>query len=225
MIRLVKFQARFGFNIDSEALIAIAECRGEILKSSQARIFEEFMRMLESGASSAFMKRLNEHGFLELLAPGLNQCFNSPISSEIYGFLEACDLNNNDRTVTSAAMLLPILDQYIKTHFEIDKKPPHLGVIQDGAYQLIQEAFSPFFVVPKKFKTDLSFILSGQFRLTPLEPKKKVRLPHSETMDKTLELLAIRAEVEPGLKPILEKWKHRISQLQKKRSNHEDKDD
>lgn len=225
MIRLIKFQARFNFNIDPEALIAIAECRGEILKSSQARIFEEFMRMLESGSSAPFMKKLTEHGFLELLAPGLNQCFNAPIAGEIYGFLEACDLHGADRLITSSAMLLPILDQYIRTHFEIDKKPPHLGVIQDGAYQLIQEAFSPFFVVPKKFKSDLSFILSGQFRLTPLEPKKKVRLPHAETLEKALELLAIRAEIEPGLTSILEKWKHRLTQPQKKRTRHENKND
>lgn len=221
MIRLIKFQARFGFNIDSEASIALSECRSEILKSSQARIFEEVMRMLESGASARFMKLLTEHGFLELLAPGLNQCFCSPLSSDMYAFLEALDLKNMDRTIGTAAMLLPILDQYLKTHFEERSRHPHLGEIQNGAYQLIHEAFSPFFVVPKKFKSDLAQILSGQFRLTPLEPKKKMRAPSIEAIGKALELLELRSEVEPALGSIVEKWKHRLSNIKDKKPRHE----
>lgn len=223
MIRLIKFQARFGFNIDKEASIALSECRSEILKSSQARIFEEVMRMLESGASARFMKLLTEHGFLELLAPGLNQCFCSPISSEMYTFLEALDLKNMDRTIGTAAMLLPILDQYLRHHYEERSRHPHLGEIQDGAYQLIHEAFSPFFVIPKKFKSDLAQILSGQFRLTPLEPKKKMRAPSIESIGKALELLELRSEVEPALAAIVEKWKHRISNLQDRKPRYEAK--
>lgn len=221
MIRLVKFQARFGFNIDKEAMIALSECRSEILKSSQARIFEEVMRMLESGSSARFMKLLTEHGFLELLAPGLNQCFCSPISSDMYSFLEALDLKGNDRIIGTAAMLLPILDQYLKSRFEERSKHPHLGEIQDGAFQLIQEAFSPFFVIPKKFKAELAQILSGQFRLTPLEPKKKTRAPSIESISKALELLELRSEVEPALGPIVEKWKHRLSNYQDRKPRHE----
>jgi poly(A) polymerase len=221
MIRLVKFQARFGFNIENETLIAVSECRSEILKSSQARIFEEVMRMLESGSSAKFMKLLTEHGFLELLAPGLNQCFCSPLSSDMYGFLEILDSKSQDRIVGTAAMLLPILDRYLKTHFEERMRHPHLGEIHEGAYQLIQEAFSPFFIIPKKFKSDLAHILSGQFRLTPLEPKKKMRAPHLETMTKTIDLLEMRSELEPSLGPIVEKWKHRLSNPSLKKPRHE----
>lgn len=223
MIRLIKFQARFGFNIDQEALIALSECKIEILKSSQARIFEEMMRMLESGASARFMKLLTEHGFLELLAPGLNQCFNSPLSSDMYGYLEALDARGQDRIVGTAAMLLPILDQYLKLHFETKSKYPHLGEIQEGAYQLIHEAFSPFFVIPKKFKSELAAILSGQFRLTPLEPKKKTRTPNLEAMSKALELLELRSDLEPALGSILQKWKHRLQSNSLKKSRHEAK--
>lgn len=221
MIRLIKFQARFGFNIDKEALVALSECRSEILKSSQARIFEEVMRMLESGASARFMKLLTEHGFLELLAPGLNQCFCSPLAADMYTFLEALDLKQTDRIIGTAAMLLPVLDQYLKNHYEERERHAHLGEIQDGAYQLIQEAFSPFFVIPKKFKSDLVQILSGQFRLTPLEPKKKTRAPGLDSIHKSLELLELRSEIEPALGPIVDKWKHRLNNLAHKKPRHE----
>ena len=54
MIRLLKFKARFNFNICKEAHLALDFCKEDILKSSPARLLEEFLRMLESGASLPF---------------------------------------------------------------------------------------------------------------------------------------------------------------------------
>lgn len=67
MLRLLKFRARFGFNIDPAAKKALLNCREEIHKSSPARILEELFRMLESGASAPFFNLMNESGFLNLL--------------------------------------------------------------------------------------------------------------------------------------------------------------
>jgi poly(A) polymerase len=193
------------------------------LKSSQARIFEEFMRMLESGSSAKFMKLLTEHGFMELLAPGLNQCFSSPLASDMYSYLEILDGQAQDRLIGTAAMLLPILHQYLKTHYEERSRYPHLGEIQDGAHQLIHEAFSPFFVIPKRFRTELAQVLAAQYRLTPLEPKKKVRAPNVESITKSMALLELRSQLEPSLTSTLEKWKHRLSHPAVRRASHENK--
>ena len=54
MIRLIKFCARLNFEIHPPTFEALLSCREEILKSSSARIFEELLRMLESGASRSF---------------------------------------------------------------------------------------------------------------------------------------------------------------------------
>lgn len=54
MIRLLKFRARFGLDIDMESRKALVNCRDEIVKSSPARVLEEIFRMLESGASAPF---------------------------------------------------------------------------------------------------------------------------------------------------------------------------
>jgi poly(A) polymerase len=54
MIRLFKFQARFGFHVDAETKKALLKNRQEIVKSSPARVLEEVFMMLESNASEAF---------------------------------------------------------------------------------------------------------------------------------------------------------------------------
>ena len=57
MIRLLKFRSRFNLEIEKNTLQALASCKKEILKSSQARIFEEILRMLESGHATKFLKK------------------------------------------------------------------------------------------------------------------------------------------------------------------------
>ena len=58
MLRLIKFEARFSYQANQEALDALQECKEDILKSSPARVLEEIFRMLESGHSKAFFKQI-----------------------------------------------------------------------------------------------------------------------------------------------------------------------
>ena len=69
MIRLLKFKARFNFKIDQNANNALKKCKNEITKCSQARILEELLRMLQSGASEKFFFLLQENGLLLPLLP------------------------------------------------------------------------------------------------------------------------------------------------------------
>ena len=69
MIRLLKFQARFGFRCDEEAIQALDTCKHEIVKSAEARILEELLKMLESGRAEAFFSLLSDYGFINLLLP------------------------------------------------------------------------------------------------------------------------------------------------------------
>ena len=78
MIRLIKFCARFDFEIHRPTFEALLNCKGEILKSSSARIFEELLRMLESGAAKPFFHLLNEYGILKPLSPNLSRFLEKP---------------------------------------------------------------------------------------------------------------------------------------------------
>lgn len=55
MLRLLKILARAHFTVDPKTLEALQECRYELIKSSQARVFEELIKMLGSGVSSQFL--------------------------------------------------------------------------------------------------------------------------------------------------------------------------
>ena len=100
MLRLLKFQARFGLEVDPDAHIALVECREEIVKSSPARIVEEMLRMLESGAAKSFIQLLTHHGLMSHLLPGIASFIEKEQESDlIYCFLQEIDSVFLDPTV------------------------------------------------------------------------------------------------------------------------------
>jgi poly(A) polymerase len=69
MLRAVALAARLGFTIDRDTVEAIHFLRGEIVKSSPARILEELYKILRQGASRKTFEMLHEHGLLAYILP------------------------------------------------------------------------------------------------------------------------------------------------------------
>jgi poly(A) polymerase len=69
MLRAVALAARLGFTIERDTLEAIRALRGEILKSSPARLLEEIYKILRQGASRRTFEMLHEAGLLAYLVP------------------------------------------------------------------------------------------------------------------------------------------------------------
>ena len=69
MLRAVALAARLGFTIDPDTAEAIRALRGEIVRSSSARILEEFYKILRQGRSRRTFEMLHEYGLLAYLLP------------------------------------------------------------------------------------------------------------------------------------------------------------
>jgi poly(A) polymerase len=73
MLRAVAFAGRLGFTIDSPVVEAIRRNRGEIARSSPARLVEEYYKILRSGASAAVFRAAANLGLLEATTPELQR--------------------------------------------------------------------------------------------------------------------------------------------------------
>lgn len=214
MIRMQKFRARFGFEVDPLAIDALQICRNEITKSSPARILEEIFRMLESGASEPFFRLLVESKILEILFPHLNTYFHVEATGEaIFTYLKAADSMNRssnyktlDRSILTSALLFPILEHEIKKC----EKTPHMGEILDLANDLIHRLlFEPNSHFPRKIRLRCHYILSIQYRLTPLDKKRRprTRIVKQREFIFPLIFLKLRALIQPDYFKIYEHWK------------------
>ncbi len=206
LLRLLKFKARFGFHIDPLTEEVISDCREEIRKSSPARILEEILRMLESGASAPFFKLLAEFNFLSILFPRLMQAMRTVKGKIIFHYLTCADKlyhhkekNTLDRAVLSSCLIFPLLEQELKHQFLDKDKVPHIGEITIVASTLIKEyliqAFSHF---PRRITSMMVSIMVSQYRMTPFSGKRHYRekMFRHKDFELALRFLKLRALVD-----------------------------
>lgn len=222
MIRLLKFRARFGFEIAPESRKALLACKEEIIKSSPARILEEIFRMLESGASTPFFHLLKEAGILKLLFPHLADFLTKPEGKWVYHYLSVVDKINVknlryplDRSVLTACLVFPMLEKEIQDQYLEKQLIPHLGEVMMLATSVIRDLVtSSFSHFPRRISSTMTFILANQYRLTPLTEKKhhRPKLFRSKEFGLALDFLKIRASVDENLKEAYQVWKEFFKQ-------------
>lgn len=216
MIRLLKFIARFGLDADEEARQALLECRAEILKSAQARVLEELLRMLESGSAANFFKLMADHGMLEQILPSLSEFLEQSEGGSVYSYLEELDRSTHEphdprygRATLVASFLFPLFEDRLNRHFIDRDKMPHLGEIFEEAHELVDSVFKPFFLFPKRIRAQVVNILTNQYRITPLDPTKprRIRIPVDPEFVHSLDFLSLRVALKPTLEPIHTRWR------------------
>jgi poly(A) polymerase len=230
MIRLLKFQSRFNFDIDPKTSFAMAKCINEITKSSPARILEEILRMLESGASSPFFRLLTTSGLLELLFPCLDHFLKGEFGEDTYKLLNTADEINStnekkpiDRAILLSCLLYPILEREIEMVFLKKDKIPHYGEILMVTTSLIKGlVISSFAHFPKRLSSEAGFILSTQYRLTPPSGKRiqRTRISHNKEFELAVKFLKIRSLADTNLEESYEWWSNQRKQTERQTERH-----
>lgn len=215
MIRLLKFRARFGFEITPESRKALFQCKNEMLKSSPARILEELLRMLESSSAAPFFKLLFESEILELLNPSLADFFKRTSGNEIYRFLASADQVNLSsgktplsRPILIACLLFPLLNEEIAKKSK--ENTPKIAEILMTVNAVINEFEKRAFVrFPRRIIAITSSILAMQYRLTPLSGKTHhhTRIFRQKDFNDALILLKVRAIENKSLIESYTEWK------------------
>lgn len=216
MMRLLKFQARFDFKVDSLSKNALKQCFEEIVKSSPARVLEEILRMLESGASEKFFHLMTQTGMLELFFPCLAHFLEGKEGKNVYAYLNTADQVNQksksplDRSILMSCLIYPILESEIQAQFLRKNLTPHLSEIMNVTSSIIQgfitSSFSHF---PRRLNSTMSFILAMQYRLTPISGKRhpKSKLMRNHEFLLAMQFLKMRSLVNGQLMDDYNFWK------------------
>lgn len=226
MLRLIKFRARFGFNIDEQTKQALIATRKEITKSSPARILEEMLRMLESGAAAQFFHLMTQAKMLHLLFPMLTTILETEKGKQIYDLLQVADQIHRQqaesllsRPILTACLLFPIVDQELKKKSVDQDKCLHLGDVMMATSSVMKKfVASSFSLLPRKLSTAVSSLITMQFRLTPLSGKQSIRhkpLSMNE-FPEALQFLKMRAALDPDLLKPYKAWNNAWRQHLKK---------
>jgi poly(A) polymerase len=215
MIRLLKFCARFKFEIHPPAHEALLKCKDHIIRSAPARILEELFRMLEAGSAEPFFRLLHQYGLLKLLSAPVAHFMDLDREERIFKMLQQIDAESVkqwphtlDRALLLAAFIFPIYELTIHHLAAQKSSPPHLGQIEQEAYLLISKLFAPFFRIPRRIQGTATFLLAAQFRFTPLDPRslRRLRIPRNENIPLAMQLFQFRCVLQPDLFPLYTRW-------------------
>jgi poly(A) polymerase len=217
MIRLLKFRARFGFAVEPETEQALHLHKEDIVKSAPARILEEIFRMLESGYSAPFFRLLHEYNMLHLLFPSLVSFLKSKHGVKVFRYLSSADQvvqhkgkNVFDRAVLTSCLIFPILEQEIQKQYLSHGVIPHIGEIMLLTMSIIKAVFSTSFThFPRRISSTMSFILTNQYRLTPIQGKRhyRTKLMHTHEFGLSLKFLKLRAIIDERLVEAYTIWR------------------
>jgi poly(A) polymerase len=108
MLRAVALAARLDFTIETDTAEAIRFLRGEIVRSSPARILEEFYKILRQGRSRKTFEMLHECGLLPYLLPEAEQAV-ARGGDSLLGSLSRLDEHRNAGLATPEQLTNPLL--------------------------------------------------------------------------------------------------------------------
>jgi poly(A) polymerase len=119
ILRALRFAAKLGFDIDSSTAKPIRQLGNLLLNISDARLFEEVLKLFLNGSATATFTLMREYDVLQHLFPGTNEALNAnePYMAKL---VDLCMTNTDrrirsDKTVTPAfiyaALLWPALQR------------------------------------------------------------------------------------------------------------------
>ncbi|HVZ87420.1 MAG TPA: polynucleotide adenylyltransferase PcnB [Polyangia bacterium] len=180
ILRAVKFAARCDLTIEPETYRRMMEHRNEIAKCAQARVSEEFYRLLRGGAAKRSLELLVETDLLELLVPELARGLKGEAADaeatlrrgRLWGYMAALDRSTAARPVAPsnalilAALLLPPLRDALD--------PDSNGVRDSG--QMVAQAITPALerLRPSRRDSELArqILLAQRYLLPSKNPRR-----------------------------------------------------
>jgi poly(A) polymerase len=108
MLRAVALAARLSFSIDRDTFEAIRALRGEIVKSSPARILDEIYKILRQGESRRTFQLLHDVGLLAYIMPEADRAITEQ-GERLLGSLGRLDDYRNAGLATADELTNPLL--------------------------------------------------------------------------------------------------------------------
>lgn len=205
ILRAVKFAARCDLNIEAETYRRMMEHAAEVQKCAQARVSEEFYRLLRAGAAKRSMELLLETQLLDGLIPEVARALRQAPENDdtrhrqarFWAYLAALDRSTSRRdtppsnALVLATLLMPVLREALH---------PDSNAVRDIG-QLVSQATQPIFERLKASRRDAELarqiLLAMRYLFPSSQPnRRRPRLAGREFLDDALRLHELVSEAE-----------------------------
>lgn len=212
ILRALRFAGKLGFSIESSTGKPIRELSSLLLNVSDARLFEELLKLFLNGSATATFTLLREYDLLQILLPGTDNALKSGDELGL-AIVEKCMTNTDkrirsDKTVTPAflyaALLWPALQMRYK---QLCNDMTAAQAWLQASQQVIQEQLTRT-AIPKRFSLPMREIWDLQQRLPQRAGLRALRTLDHPRFRAAYDFLLMREDAGEDLQGLGQWWTH-----------------
>ncbi len=198
MLRVLRFAAKLGFDIDRDTARAIPACAHLLGDIPAARLFDEFLKLFLAGYAAATLDKLLEFRLLHYLFPETAECLHR--DSTALALARAAMANTDariaeDKPVTPAfilaALLWPVAQR--EAHHLEQRGDPAMVAMHSAAQQTIAAA-ARHISIPRRFSQPMREIWEFQLRLQRRQGRRAAELVEHRRFRAAYDFLLLREE-------------------------------
>ena len=211
MLRAVRFAAKLGFTIDPAAEEAIRKDLPLLANVPPARLFDEFLKLFETGHGSRAFELLRKHALFGQLFPATEQ--EIVADESLLDFLRAA-LRNTDARVKSGQSVTPMFllgvflwapARRLADRRRSEEKMSESQSLSLASYELAAQQQRRI-SIPRRFTVPMREMLALQPRFSHTRGKRAMKLLDHRRFRAAYDFMLLRAEVGQFDSDIAEFW-------------------
>jgi poly(A) polymerase len=200
MLRAVRFAAKLDFTIDATVVKAIRQDRPLLANVPAARLFDEFLKLFQSGHAEKTFQLLREHDLFSMLFPATDEELNRD-DTFLQFVIEA--LRNTDRRVKGGKSVTPMFligvflwnpTQKAAEVLRSNEKMSESQSLSLAAYELSGQQQRRI-AIPRRFTVPMREMLALQPRFSQTRGKRALKLLQHRRFRAAYDFMVLLAQV------------------------------
>lgn len=213
MLRAIRFAVKLDFDIEEDTAAPIEEMATLLQDIPAARLYEESLKMLQSGHGLETYHLMREYNLFQQLFPTIAEFFTEEYDSPTEQMLDLV-LDSTDQRIEEgkrinpafmfAAMLWYPLQEKAKQLMETRKLSSYDAIMEASNYILDDQVRT--IAIPRRHTATIREIWQLQLRMPRRNGKRAFRLMELNKFRAGFDFLEMRGEIEQGEVKELAKW-------------------
>ncbi len=213
MLRAVRFAVKLDFDIEEDTAAPIEEMATLLRDIPPARLYEESLKMLQSGHGLETYHLMREYNLFQQLFPTISEFFTEDYSSHTEQMLDLV-LDATDQRIEEGKRINPAFMFAAMLWYPLQAKAEWLMEKRDlSYYDAIMEASNHVLdeqvrtiAIPRRHTATIREIWQLQLRMPRRNGKRAFRLMELNKFRAGFDFLEMRGEIEGGETAALAKW-------------------
>lgn len=213
MLRAVRFAVKLDFDIEEDTAAPIEEMATLLRDVPPARLYEESLKMLQSGHGLETYHLMREYNLFQQLFPTISEFFTEDYSSHTEQMLDLV-LDATDQRIEEGKRINPAFMFAAMLWYPLQAKAEWLMEKRDlSYYDAIMEASNHVLdeqvrtiAIPRRHTATIREIWQLQLRMPRRNGKRAFRLMELNKFRAGFDFLEMRGEIEGGETAALAKW-------------------